>query len=771
MKQLLLFFLVAIFSFAANAQVCFQLDSVYATSGTVTQPVLAGFNNDGNLDMAAISYDSSCVRVRLGIGSGNFGTAIKYTTGVNSRPTGIAVADFNEDGNMDIITSCDNNRVAMLLGNGSGGFGAPTQFTGGSTPRSITVADFNNDGNVDVAIAYWIQSSGNNIGRWLGDGAGGLASFTQFSIFGYSYMQSIRATDFNKDGNMDISTVVNTSLNQFFVMLGNGTGGFGAASAFPTGAFPFGVAVGDYNGDTIPDLAIGTGTGSNYYISIHIGNGSGGFSAKTDFAVGNDPGWVATADLNNDTLLDLVAAASNGFNRYVLCGKGGGVFGNYLSFFTGGSRIGVAIGDVNNDARPDLVVGGSTNYWTNVVLFNCTSVIISNSTNVSCNGGNDGTATAIVAFGTPPYTYSWSTAPVQTTATATGLSFGNYTCTVTDAISTVTSNTVAITQPTALTTSLSVTNATTCNGTNGQITAIVGGGTSPYSYSWSNGGSTQTISGLAQGTYTLTLTDAKGCTKISSALVIGNSTLSAVATHTNVACYGDTTGIASVTVSNGTPPYTYSWNNGATTQTITGLLPGSYTVTVTDANTCMKVSATTLGQATAITTTMTVTDASSCSASDGTVKANVNGGNFPWTYLWSPTGQTTQTASNLATGGYTVTITDNNGCTRIDSAIVNCTPTGIIEYNSPAIVIAPNPSNRIFSIQSLEKILAVEIINVMGKKIFVRDDGQGASGGGNSQLPQSTQLIINLSEAPSGIYFVKVQTGGGIAVKKVLINK
>src|SRR3990172_6915383 len=161
MKKLLLLLSITIFSFTVNAQVCFTLDSTYVTSGAVTQPVLADFNNDAILDFAAISYDSSCVWVRMGTGAGNFGTAVKYTTGVNSPATGIKAADFNEDGNMDLITSCDNNRIAMLLGNGSGGFGAPTQFTGGSTPRTITVADFNNDGNVDVAIAYWISTAGN----------------------------------------------------------------------------------------------------------------------------------------------------------------------------------------------------------------------------------------------------------------------------------------------------------------------------------------------------------------------------------------------------------------------------------------------------------------------------------------------------------------------------------------------------------------------------------------------------------------------------------
>lgn len=155
-------------------------------------------------------------------------------------------------------------------------------------------------------------------------------------------------------------------------------------------------------------------------------------------------------------------------------------------------------------------------------VVSCGSTALTVTTNVSnlkCFGVNDGSATAIASGGTPPYTYSWSTSPVQTTASVTGLSPGTYTVTVTDA-NTTKNATVIISGPTAISSTLTATNVSTCAGNDGSITSTTSGGTPPYTYSWSNGSVSQDVSGLSMGTYTLMVTDANGCKKESVASVI-----------------------------------------------------------------------------------------------------------------------------------------------------------------------------------------------------------------------------------------------------------
>lgn len=295
------------------------------------------------------------------------------------------------------------------------------------------------------------------------------------------------------------------------------------------------------------------------------------------------------------------------------------------------------------------------------------AVTITNTVNVKCNGGSTGTATATATGGTTPYTYSWNTSPVQTTQTATGLAVGSYTVTVNGTATA----TVTITQPTALATNIVAVAASTCTSSDGTLTATASGGTSPYTYSWSNSHTTAAITGLAPGTYTLTVTDVNLCTKVTTAVVGCNgSTLAVTITNTvNVKCFGGSTGTATATATGGTTPYTYSWNTTPvqTTQTATGLAVGNYTVTVNGTG----VATVSITQPTAITTIINATSASSCTSSDGSITASPSGGTSPYTYAWS-NGHTTAAITGLAAGSYTLTVTDANLCTKITVATVTC---------------------------------------------------------------------------------------------------
>lgn len=295
-------------------------------------------------------------------------------------------------------------------------------------------------------------------------------------------------------------------------------------------------------------------------------------------------------------------------------------------------------------------------------------------TNITCNGLCNGAVSGVsVSGGTAPYTYLWSNG--ATTANISGLCAGNYSLTITDngGCSFVLPLPVTISEPTAISVPTPTVTNITCNGlTNGSATVAPTGGTGAYSYAWSPaGGTAATASGLAAGTYTVVVTDANGCTASNTATVTEPTALSLAGfpTATDVACFGDSTGsVTGLTPTGGTPPYTYLWSNGATTQDVLNLPAGTYNGTVTDANGCTLSSPTgfTISQPAAALNLAgfpTATDVSCNGAADGAVSdLNPTGGTAPYTYLWS-TGATTAGLSGLSGGTYNGTITDANGCT------------------------------------------------------------------------------------------------------------
>lgn len=298
------------------------------------------------------------------------------------------------------------------------------------------------------------------------------------------------------------------------------------------------------------------------------------------------------------------------------------------------------------------------------------SVSINSQTDVSCFGGNNGTIGSLTTGGTGPYTYSWSPAG-GTGATATALTAQSYTVTVTDANGCTSTATAVITQPPALTATASMT-PVTCNGGNtGTATGTGAGGVGPYTWSWSpSAQTTQTAANLTAQAYTVTVTDANGCTTTASTTVTEPTPVTASATVTPVLCNGGNTGTATATPGGGIGPYTYSWSPSAqTTQTATNLTAQAYTVTITDANGCTVTASVTVTEPPALAATTSFTQ-STCGSSNGSASVNVSGGTGVITYMWTPSGQTTATATNLSAQNYTVVYTDANGCTGSASVTV-----------------------------------------------------------------------------------------------------
>ncbi|MEJ7778401.1 MAG: SprB repeat-containing protein, partial [Daejeonella sp.] len=223
-------------------------------------------------------------------------------------------------------------------------------------------------------------------------------------------------------------------------------------------------------------------------------------------------------------------------------------------------------------------------------------VLTSTQTNVTCFGASTASINLNPAGGTAPYTFSWSNS--QTTEDLSGLASGVYTVSVTDANNCTATSTITITQPSALLSLSSTQTNVTCFGAStGAINLSPAGGTAPYTFSWTGGASTEDVSDLASGSYTVTVTDANSCTATSTITITQPSApLSLSSTQTNVTCFGASTGAINLSPIGGTAPYTYSWTGGATTEDISSLASGVYTVTVTDANSCTATTTITITQ-------------------------------------------------------------------------------------------------------------------------------------------------------------------------------
>jgi uncharacterized protein (DUF2141 family) len=290
-------------------------------------------------------------------------------------------------------------------------------------------------------------------------------------------------------------------------------------------------------------------------------------------------------------------------------------------------------------------------------------------TNVSCNGGANGSATATPGGGAGTFTYAWSNG--GNTATISNLPAGTYTVTVTDVENCTATATATVAQPAVLLANASATGETANGANDGTATAAPSGGTPAYTYLWSNGGNTQTITNLAPGNYTVTVTDANACTSVETVTVNSfNCTISGSISSTNVTCNGANNGTATANVSGGEDPITYSWSNGASTQTISDLSPGTYSVSIVDGNDCPLSLIVQITEPPVLSANATATPESGQSANDGTATAQPTGGTLPYSYLWS-NDSTTATITNLAPGSYSVTVTDANECTASQTVIVN----------------------------------------------------------------------------------------------------
>ncbi len=314
-----------------------------------------------------------------------------------------------------------------------------------------------------------------------------------------------------------------------------------------------------------------------------------------------------------------------------------------------------------------------------------------------CNGNNNGSAAVNAGGGTAPYSYTWSNGS-SGQPSAVNLIAGTYSVTVTDNNGCTAMASAIVTEPAVILVQESISGVSCYGLTNGAISTIVSGGTAPFSYLWSNATPGNSITNVGAGGYTITVTDANGCTSIQTYTVLQPAELTSSLSATATACFGTANGSVTTAVNGGTAPYSYNWSNGITSSNLNGVSAGTYTVTVTDANGCTTISTQSVTSPDPLLSAVNATAVTCNGYGDGTATVSVNGGTSPYNYNWS-NGSTISTASGLNGGNINVTVTDANGCISTASILVQ-EPSALVVNVSGATTVCIGQSAAISAVAS-----------------------------------------------------------------------
>ncbi len=684
----------------------------------------ADFNGDGKMDLATCNQNDANVSVLLGSGSGTFSAPINYP--ISGNPMCIFSADFNGDGKMDLSVANQSTTVSILLNTTTFPTGATLNFDGTNDfvniPNNSSFSFGTNDftietyakttstsgvqvmlGKYDASNNYWLGvNNGKVTFSMIGGGnVNGAISIADNNWHHIAVVRQSGVVSLYIDGALDASgTNAGTATISGNLTLGNFNGGYNFPGsldevrlwnralckgeilnnknaelpASQTGLvayYKFNQGFSGINNSTVTTLTD---------LSVNANNGTLNFFALS----GTTSNWVAPGAVTSGSTATTYTAVSASVSSQVNVLCNGGNTGSATVTTTGGTSpytylasTGATVSTLSN-----LTAGAYTYTVTDAngckaiqtLTITQPSALVTNTvvSNVLCNGGSTGAINLTVIGGASGYTFMWNDG--VTTEDRTGLVAGVKTVTVTDANACTKIQSATITEPTAISTSTAITNVL-CNGGNtGSATVTTTGGTSPYTYLASTGATVSTLPNLTAGAYTYTVTDNNGCAKTQALTITEPSILGTALGIWPISCNGSNNGQLIISGTQGTAPYTYAWNTGATTSTITNLPPGVYTATVTDANGCVAIRTKTITEQPPITVTITASNSSICSGSSSTLTASASGGLMGsiYTYSWVA-GPTTSVSvvSPTSTTVYTVNVTDDNSC--VQTATVSVT--------------------------------------------------------------------------------------------------
>lgn len=365
-------------------------------AGTNPQSIAVGdFNKDGKLDLAVSNYSgggAGSVSIFLGNGDGTFQPQVEYSVG--RGPVVVMAADFNKDGKLDLVTANDTgSSVSVLLGNGDGTFPTRNDYVAGSFPHWVAVADFNGDGYPDLVET---NEGSNNVGIFLNNGDGTFQGMKTYPTALEPW--SVSVGDFNKDGKQDLAVTCYYD-GDVCLLLGNGDGSFGRYTEYVAGNAPGVVVTADINRDGIPDLVTANYTSGNTGTAgVLLGNGDGTFKPVMNATAGLGPDGLAVGDFNGDGIPDLVVANLIGNNMSVLLGNGDGTFQAQQPFDTGTFPIGMVAVRLNGQAAgsDDIVAANDSAVSASVFLNVAATRITLTSTPNPSKQGQPVTATVTV---------------------------------------------------------------------------------------------------------------------------------------------------------------------------------------------------------------------------------------------------------------------------------------------------------------------------------------------------------------------------------------
>lgn len=408
------------------------------------------------------------------------------------------------------------------------------------------------------------------------------------------------------------------------------------------------------NGETSSDLS--NITAGNYNVIVTDANGC---SVSESFEVNqpDDPIRI------NETILDVACSGDQTGSISVEVSGGSGGFSYLWSNGSTADKIeGLSPGRYQltvTDSNGCSVVEEYEVIAPNPLILN------GNVTNILCSGETTGAIDLTISGGVAPYDITWSDG--SRTEDLSNMSAGNYTVTLEDANGCSTTANYTITEPSQIVVDPDVTGVTCFGQNDGSIEVSISGGVGPYDLQWSNGSSSNILNNLSGGHYSLIVTDNNGC-RIEETIEVPAPTapLGASASTSGIACTGQESGSIVLDVTGGTAPYSYVWSNNSRLKDLRNVPPGSYEVTITDANQCTFSASYLIDEAEPISASVTSLEPTCINDSNGQIELEVRGGTAPYTFEWS-NNSTSQDQYNLPIGQYTVIIRDANNCTYTES--------------------------------------------------------------------------------------------------------